>query len=106
MLLGFLRRLSGRICRGGVPLLASAPMARVTVEDCLEHEENRFALVILAARRTRQLIKGAPALVHSKNRPVVTALREIADKRVYFSRPVRSAVEEFIVETKANDPAS
>lgn len=76
-------------------------MARVTVEDCLEHEENRFALVILAARRTRQLMKGAPALVHSKNRPAVTALREIADKRVYFSRPVREAVEEFIAEEKA-----
>jgi DNA-directed RNA polymerase subunit omega len=75
-------------------------MARVTVEDCLEHEENRFALVILAARRTRQLSKGAPALVHSKNRPAVTALREIASQRAYFSRPVREAVEEFIVETK------
>ena len=50
-------------------------MARVTVEDCLEHEENRFALVILAARRTRQIIKGAPALVQSKNKPIVTALR-------------------------------
>ncbi len=78
-------------------------MARVTVEDCLEHEENRFALVILAARRTRQLIKGAPALVHSKNRPVVTALREIADHKVYFASSVRGAVEEFIVETKANE---
>jgi DNA-directed RNA polymerase subunit omega len=81
-------------------------MARVTVEDCLEHEENRFALVILAARRTRQIIKGAPALVHSRNKPIVTALREIADKRVYFARPVRSAVEEFIVETKANDSST
>ena len=78
-------------------------MARVTVEDCLEHEENRFALVILAARRTRQLIKGAPALVQSKNRPIVTALREIADKKVYFSRPVKGAVEEYIVETRANE---
>ena len=78
-------------------------MARVTVEDCLEHEENRFALVILAARRTRQLIKGAPALVYSRNRPVVTALREIADKKVYFARPVRSAGEAFIIETKANE---
>jgi DNA-directed RNA polymerase subunit omega len=78
-------------------------MARVTVEDCLEHEENRFALVILAARRTRQLIKGAPALVQSKNKPIVTALREIADKKVYFARPVKTAVEEFIVETRAND---
>jgi DNA-directed RNA polymerase subunit omega len=81
-------------------------MARVTVEDCLQHEENRFALVILAARRTRQLIKGAPTLVHSKNRPIVTALREIADKKVYFARPVKSAVEEFIVETKANDSSA
>ncbi|MBW1761681.1 MAG: DNA-directed RNA polymerase subunit omega [Deltaproteobacteria bacterium] len=78
-------------------------MARVTVEDCLVHEENRFALVILAARRTRQLIKGAPALVRSTNRPIVTALREIADKQVYFARPVRGAVEEFIAETKAKD---
>jgi DNA-directed RNA polymerase subunit omega len=81
-------------------------MARVTVEDCLEHEENRFALVVLAARRTRQIIKGAPALVHSRNKPIVTALREIADKRVYFARPVRSAVEEFIVETKANESST
>lgn len=81
-------------------------MARVTVEDCLEHEENRFALVILAARRTRQIIKGAPALVYSRNKPIVTALREIADKRVYFARPVRSAVEEFIVETKANESST
>lgn len=78
-------------------------MARVTVEDCLEHEENRFALVILAAKRTRQLMKGAPALVHSKNRPAVTALREIADRRVYWNRPVKSAVDEFIAEQKAAD---
>ena len=78
-------------------------MARVTVEDCLIHEENRFALVVLAARRTRQLIKGAPPLVYSKNRPIVTALREIADQKVFFARSVRSAVEEHIVETKANE---
>jgi DNA-directed RNA polymerase subunit omega len=81
-------------------------MARVTVEDCLEHEENRFALVILAARRTRQLIKGAPALVQSKNKPIVTALREIADKKVYFARPVKNAVHEFIVDTKANESSA
>ncbi len=75
-------------------------MARVTVEDCLEHEENRFALVILASRRARQLMKGAPALVPSKNREAVTALREIAAQKVRWNRPVREAVEEFIVETK------
>ena len=75
-------------------------MARVTVEDCLVHQENRFALVVLAARRARQLMKGAPALVASKNREPVTALREIADQKVYFNRDVRDAVEEFVVETK------
>ncbi len=78
-------------------------MARVTVEDCLEHEENRFALVILAAKRTRQLMKGAPALVHSKNRPAVTALREIAARKVYWNRPVKAAVDEFIAEQKSLD---
>ena len=38
-------------------------MARVTVEDCLEHVENRFELVLLASKRTRQLVQGAEALV-------------------------------------------
>ncbi|MEM9195741.1 MAG: DNA-directed RNA polymerase subunit omega [Myxococcota bacterium] len=76
-------------------------MARVTVEDCLEHEENRFALVVLAARRTRQLMKGVPALVPSKNRQAVTALREIAGQKIYYNRDVKGAVQEFIAEEKA-----
>ncbi len=75
-------------------------MARVTVEDCLEHEENRFALVVLAARRARQLTKGAPALVNSKNRFAVTALREIADARVGYGEPVQGVVERFIKDTR------
>lgn len=79
-------------------------MARVTVEDCLEHEENRFALCILASKRARQLMKGAPSLVPSKNRAAVTALREIAAKRVSFSRPVKEAVDEFIIEQRILNP--
>lgn len=75
-------------------------MARVTVEDCLVHEENRFALVVLAAQRTRQLMKGAPALVTSKNRAAVTSLREIAAKQVFFNRPVTEVVEQFIIDTR------
>ena len=59
-------------------------MARVTVEDCLEQEENRFALVVLAATRCRQLMKGAPQLVNAKNKPAVVSLREIAKGRVRF----------------------
>ena len=71
-------------------------MARVTVEDCLEREENRFALVILAAHRTRQLMKGGSALVHSKNKAAVTSLREIAAGKVHFDRPSNDAVQEWI----------
>jgi DNA-directed RNA polymerase subunit omega len=76
-------------------------MARVTVEDCLEHEENRFALCILAAKRTRQLNRGVPALVESKNRAAVTSLREIEAARVKYSREVRGLVEDHITENKA-----
>ena len=76
-------------------------MARVTVEDCLAHEENRFALCVLASKRTRQLNRGVPALVESKNRAAVTALREIAAERVKFNRVVNDLVNDHIVETKA-----
>ena len=53
-------------------------MARVTIEDCLSRVENMYELVHLATKRSRMLIKGADPLVKSKNRIVVTALREIA----------------------------
>lgn len=55
-------------------------MARITVEDCLEHVENRFQLVLVAARRARQLAAGADPFVDRENdKPTVVALREIAD---------------------------
>ena len=57
-------------------------MARITVEDCLEHVPNRFELVLLAARRAKQLLKGARPLVESDNKEIVTALREIGANRV------------------------
>ncbi|MDO8493957.1 MAG: DNA-directed RNA polymerase subunit omega [Deltaproteobacteria bacterium] len=57
-------------------------MARVTVEDCLEEVENRFALVHAAAKRTKQIFKGSNPLVDCKNREVVTALREIAAGKI------------------------
>ena len=55
-------------------------MARVTVEDCLDHVDNRFELVLLAAKRARVLaIKGATPKVPVENdKPTVLALREIA----------------------------
>jgi DNA-directed RNA polymerase subunit omega len=57
-------------------------MARVTIEDCLDHVTNMYELVHLATKRARQLYKGADPLVKSKNRIIVTALREIAAGRV------------------------
>jgi len=55
-------------------------MARVTVEDCLEHVENRFKLVLLASKRARQLSMGTEPLVEWENdKPTVVALREIEE---------------------------
>ena len=55
-------------------------MARITVEDCLEHVDNRFNLVLLATKRARQLAAGVDPLVPWENdKPTVVALREIAD---------------------------
>lgn len=55
-------------------------MARITVEDCLAHVDNRFDLVLLATRRARQLAGGVEPLIPRQNdKPTVVALREIAD---------------------------
>ena len=55
-------------------------MARITVEDCLDHVDNRFDLVMLASRRARALRNyNTEALVDEENdKPTVIALREIA----------------------------
>ena len=59
-------------------------MARVTVEDCLEHVDNRFQLVLLATKRARQIAtKGAEPMVPEENdKPTVIALREIAEGKI------------------------
>ena len=68
-------------------------MARVTVEDCMAKLENRFALVVLATKRARQLMAGGRPIVDNiKNKPPVLALREIATGKVRFDRSVRDAL--------------
>jgi DNA-directed RNA polymerase subunit omega len=62
-------------------------MARITVEDCLEKVPNRFELVLLGARRAKQLLKGARPLIEADNKEVVMALREIATGRVTLEYP-------------------
>lgn len=71
-------------------------MARVTVEDCLEKVENRFALVLLAAERAHQLEMGLsdPAVPEDNDKPTVIALREIAEgfdiKKLMTAEEVKS----------------
>ena len=76
-------------------------MARVTVEDCLEKVQNRFALVILGAERARQLAARAMPLVKCDNKPGVTALREIAQGSVHFNESVEGVVRQYIAEVRA-----
>lgn len=56
-------------------------MARVTVEDCLENVDNRFELVMVAAKRARQLANGThdPRVERENDKDTVVALREIAE---------------------------
>jgi DNA-directed RNA polymerase subunit omega len=58
-------------------------MARVTVEDCLENVDNRFQLVLVAAKRARQLASGVtPFLDWENDKPTIVALREIAAGKI------------------------
>ncbi len=59
-------------------------MARVTVEDCLEHIENRFALVMLATARARELRRSSDRIFPSSNKEAVHSLREISAGFVRF----------------------
>jgi DNA-directed RNA polymerase subunit omega len=55
-------------------------MARITVEDCVEKIPNMFQLVLVAAKRARQLANGAHPMVDWENdKPTVVALREVAE---------------------------
>ncbi len=89
-------------------------MARITVEDCLNKVNNRFALIHMAAKRVRQLRKGAEPLVPSKNRDVVVSLREIAAGNVFKAENLKQdkliedkediLAEELEVEKDAESP--
>jgi DNA-directed RNA polymerase subunit omega len=75
-------------------------MARITVEDCLDHVDNRFDLVLLATKRARQLANGVePLLPWQNDKPTVMALREIADGKI--SNEIVQATQKQIDETAA-----
>jgi DNA-directed RNA polymerase subunit omega len=70
-------------------------VARVTIEDCLEKVENRYELVHLCAKRVKQLRSGDHSTIRSKNKEVVTALREIAAGNVIHQQKSEYDSEEF-----------
>ncbi len=60
-------------------------MARVTVEDCLDNVENRFALVLLVSKRAKQILKGSELTISQRdNKYIVNSLREVAAGTVTF----------------------
>lgn len=62
-------------------------MARITIEDCMDHVENRFELVLIAAKRARQVAHGGAALVPEEgDKPTVIALREVASGQINEAR--------------------
>ena len=94
-------------------------MARSTVEDCLEVVDNRFELVMMAAKRARQLANGVESQMEndSNDKPTVLALREIAARRIdtdYIDavekaereRKEREALEWAAAEVVADDDLS
>lgn len=84
-------------------------MARITVQDCLEHVDNRFELVLSAARRARQISLGADPRVQRENdKPTVIALREIADGlvgREVLDQPESESELEAAAELEAGAPS-
>ena len=83
-------------------------MARITVEDCLENVDNRFELVLVAAKRARQLLSGTrePLVPWENDKPTVVALREIEEGLVDASILTEETPEElFDTEFTSDVPA-
>lgn len=71
-------------------------MARVTVEDCLENVDNRFELVMLATKRSRQIATGGkePKVAWENDKPTVVALREIAEGLISYEIMAEEALQD------------
>ncbi|TPW09460.1 MAG: DNA-directed RNA polymerase subunit omega [Halothiobacillaceae bacterium] len=79
-------------------------MARLTVEDCLKHVDNRFQLVLVASKRARQIANGKEPLVPMENdKPTVVALREIELGLIGRSILVEVSAKEHAAESLVNE---
>jgi DNA-directed RNA polymerase subunit omega len=73
-------------------------MARISIEDCQKQVNNRFLLVQMAIKRVRQYRDGYDPLVDSKNKEVVTSLREIAAAKVLVDQSSQPQPEPTLVD--------
>jgi DNA-directed RNA polymerase subunit omega len=73
-------------------------MARISIEDCQKQVNNRFLLVQMAIKRVRQYRDGYDPLVDSKNKEVVTSLREIAAAKVLVDQSSQPEPEPTLVD--------
>ncbi len=82
-------------------------MARITVEDCLEHVDNRFELVLVGTKRARQIATGGkdPMVPEENDKPTVIALREIEEgfvkPSILLEKDEPDYEEEFVIDTSA-----
>lgn len=74
-------------------------MARITVEDCLAQVSNRFLITQMGIKRVKQYREGYEPLVESKNKEVVSALREIAAGKILPDQPMAEA----LIKAEAGD---
>lgn len=87
-------------------------MARITVEDCLENVDNRFELVMVSSKRSRQIQTGGkdPLVSVDNDKPTVLALREIAeglvDASILIAKPPSVELEELSLESEAAEESS
>jgi DNA-directed RNA polymerase subunit omega len=91
----------------GVTVTEGVPMARVTVEDCVQRVPNRFDLVMLAAQRARNIGAGSPVAVDVDNdkNPVI-ALREIADGLINLEDLERNLIQGLQKVVEVDEPVA
>ena len=85
-------------------------MARVTVEDCLDHDDNRCELVMVASKRARQMATGGkdPLVEEESDKPTVIALREIAEGLItpeFLAREDQADAEDELLEAMESNEA-
>lgn len=60
-------------------------MSNVSIEDLMEHVDSKYRLVIVAAKRAKQLNRGAASLVQPRSvKPTYQAMEEISSGKLGF----------------------